>query len=599
MQLATVAATTWPITFAMVLGAMVRSYALYKAERGTKLSTLESLLASQTLGSTALTLSEPSLISLSIILLLAAWAFSPIGGQAVVRSVHLRLFNENTPLELVYFPTPNISELSFGSILTSSSDSATYLATINAVLLSSLYDSSTALIHSNGSSSNNSLYSQYVRTLGSNIAASVTTQKDHWGNPRVPFLHLLANYDASHPEQWVDVPDDQVAPYQSLLGVAIRRIPETVGNATATVGSTYLYLKCSGRWENRTTWVANHNKTSADFSSANTTNPAPGQSRTFKSPLKLPYSDDIIKQPYAINLNYYTNAYRGTLPRPVDGSSLVEGFWGTLVHFAHTTATTCDVHSAVVDVEVRCVKASVDTVVSCRSARVRAAPGQDTASNITMFSDAAGNPDWLYMNRYLENLASVGVTQHPANLGAVAMYLQDPIRGLTNQDGEGEFGMVPGAAAIMGHDGISGPQSIPWDQPFTWSRPGSMYSNATGGRLQSFSAPTYELSGAWLAVYFVSVGVVLLAAVGNIALRWVVRAPDFLGSISALSRDSPYVDSAAAGSSARDGKTQTRLLREKWVRIQDVQPDEANGRIALSDDRSLGSRKLDWARRFE
>jgi hypothetical protein len=41
------------------------------------------------------------------------------------------------------------------------------------------------------------------------------------------------------------------------------------------------------------------------------------------------------------------------------------------------------------------------------------------------------------------------------------------------------------------------------------------------------------------------------------------------------------------------------LLNEKWVRIQDVQPSERVGRIALSDDKALERRKLDRDRLYE
>ena len=52
------------------------------------------------------------------------------------------------------------------------------------------------------------------------------------------------------------------------------------------------------------------------------------------------------------------------------------------------------------------------------------------------------------------------------------------------------------------------------------------------------------------------------------------------------------VDRREGMSSALGGAKQIDLLRDKWVRIQDVQPSMVLGRIALSDDTTLESQLL-------
>jgi len=61
----------------------------------------------------------------------------------------------------------------------------------------------------------------------------------------------------------------------------------------------------------------------------------------------------------------------------------------------------------------------------------------------------------------------------------------------------------------------------------------------------------------------------------------------------------PFVQRPAGVSSALGGAEQMALLNDKWVRIQDVQASRELGRIALSDDRTLGMHTLDRDRLYE
>lgn len=58
----------------------------------------------------------------------------------------------------------------------------------------------------------------------------------------------------------------------------------------------------------------------------------------------------------------------------------------------------------------------------------------------------------------------------------------------------------------------------------------------------------------------------------TMVLRMEIKAPGFLGSVSSLTRDTPLVANQLKSGSALSGPNVERLLKEKWMRIQDVSP---------------------------
>ncbi|KAH7321838.1 hypothetical protein BKA65DRAFT_568710 [Rhexocercosporidium sp. MPI-PUGE-AT-0058] len=84
-NLAKLGATFIPIVFALIIGATLRLVARWKAERGTKLLTLEVLVGSRSLASTlnvTILLRRPGLLNIAI---LGLWMLSPLAGQSSLR----------------------------------------------------------------------------------------------------------------------------------------------------------------------------------------------------------------------------------------------------------------------------------------------------------------------------------------------------------------------------------------------------------------------------------------------------------------------------------------------------------------------------------
>lgn len=202
------------------------------------------LLASRTVGGTLkyLVLSFHLTLTLGLLLLVSLWSFSPLGGQAILRVAELQTTVAIRNQSVTYYPVADIYNASF-SMIQGANYYYSALASVKALVLSSLYDTSTRLIHSNSSAPE---FEETVANLGGPVAAVDAAQQDLWGGVRVPFLHMLEGYNPLQPESWVEIPTDRIPPYQSLIGVTIRGMPQDVpGNTTLYLNSTYHFLQVS------------------------------------------------------------------------------------------------------------------------------------------------------------------------------------------------------------------------------------------------------------------------------------------------------------------------------------------------------------------
>lgn len=96
--------------------------------------------------------------------------------------------------------------------------------------------------------------------------------------------------------------------------------------------------------------------------------------------------------------------------------------------------------------------------------------------------------------------------------------------------------------------------------------------------------PVYAINRTWMQLYFVSVDIMLLAALFALLLRWQCRAPAVLGYASSLIRDSTYFeDYGIYNNSVEDGPEKTRRLGKMMVMVADVHSeDQQAGKIAFA-----------------
>lgn len=118
------------------------------------------------------------------------------------------------------------------------------------------------------------------------------------------------------------------------------------------------------------------------------------------------------------------------------------------------------------------------------------------------------------------------------------------------------------------------------------------------------------IANAWHAIALLLITSLLqLAGLASMVLSAVTRAPNLLGFVSSLTRDSPYVARMVPrGGSMLDGGERARLLGDMRVRLVDTQPEEPVGRIAfvgMEEEEGRGREekedigRLDKRRRYE
>ncbi|KAJ0139794.1 Developmental and secondary metabolism regulator veA [Fusarium oxysporum f. sp. albedinis] len=145
---------------------------------------------------------------------IAVWSLSPLGGQAALRSLRLQQNPTFTEIPATYYLGNNRSKIR-----------------------------------------------EYYR-IGVDVfqGASSKGHRDLWGNVRIAFLELLPGYNGDDPNAWISVPEDEIVPYASLIGLQIRGGSfERPGNSTMTVHFHYQTLSC-GEAFSGSEWVRNGSK---------------------------------------------------------------------------------------------------------------------------------------------------------------------------------------------------------------------------------------------------------------------------------------------------------------------------------------------------
>jgi hypothetical protein len=94
----------------------------------------------------------------------------------------------------------------------------------------------------------------------------------------------------------------------------------------------------------------------------------------------------------------------------------------------------------------------------------------------------------------------------------------------------------------------------------------------------------YAINRAWMAVYFVSVAVMFVAAVFSLVVHSLCRAPPILGFASSLIRDYTYFEDCGVNlHSVEDGPEKSRRLGKMRIMVADVHSGKSEaGKIAFA-----------------
>ncbi|KAF4493862.1 hypothetical protein FAGAP_10004 [Fusarium agapanthi] len=233
LEVLSVASTLWPILFAAVLGPLLKSIALFRAERGSKLGSLEFLLTSQTTASALKNILTMGWIGSWAIGVIAIWSLSPLGGQAALRSFGLQQNPVSTKTPATYYLGDNRSQVfpyyrDGASVFFGASAGTSLISDMRTILSTSFSTQDILVSHANTSSP---YYNDTIADLG--------------------------GYDGEDPHAWVSVPEDEVVPYASLIGLPIRGGSfERPGNSSMTAHFHYQTLSCGNAF-NGSEWVRN------------------------------------------------------------------------------------------------------------------------------------------------------------------------------------------------------------------------------------------------------------------------------------------------------------------------------------------------------
>ncbi|KAM0380492.1 hypothetical protein ACHAPK_001096 [Fusarium culmorum] len=592
------ASTLWPIALAAVLGALVRTVALFRAEQGTELGTLAILLGSQTLINTIKTAFVLRMLSIWTLVLFVLWTFSPLGGQAVLRTIRTTSHISSQEHKISYIPAADIGPpLNYG-LWESSSNRGDQLGRILPMFGAALSAPNALAQASNGSSKR---FDAVIKQLGGVDVASKDANVDLWGNVRVPEITQLSGYNNLDPYNWIKVPSGQLATYESLIGIPIRGIPSnSAGNFTLQISASYIALECSS-WFNTSEWLSripnglrSHRTMNASIVEEKVTKLDRGTSHTY---MDIP--NGISGSNSDFNFSSEDRYSIGPVKR------------GTLVFGTRNNSTICDMSNVYVDVDIKCDRPRAFETMVCQALSVRHSRGHGVSIPSTNMTTNRGTAPGAFISA----LPWLTHSFHPGVKSPFENYLTDPALGMED-DLTGGFGITTEFTrlplkvfaqrlALV----INTAMRVSYYAPAVLSfgninmtemedrMPGIyaiQYKNTTGDF--TTSEERYQVQKIWMAIYIFSLILMGISILVTVSLSLATRAPDFLTSISALTRDSVHIN-VPAGGSTYCGDERATLLKNRRLKIRDVQPDEDIGYVALADDNGHENRGLKAAKK--
>ncbi|KAF5710510.1 hypothetical protein FGLOB1_5449 [Fusarium globosum] len=607
------AATLWPISFAAIIGPFLKTLALFSAERGTSLGSLEFLLTGQTTVSTLKNLFTLRIIRIWTLSIAALWCLSPLGGQAVVRSLGSRINTQtiNVPAVHYFSQVPLMATGGYSSTGfegdTNAFNGGTYTAeTISAfrrTVLAALSASEILLSHANISSPQ---FKIVVEKLGGTPRAVRLGQQDQWRNVRIPFMEYLPDYDDGNPTAWTPVPLNQIVPYSSFMGVPIRGGSlSREGNSSMMLQSRYQILKCGEEFDGGS-WLPSQDSKEKpkvfwhrmDSTSYKTLS---AQQSPLSTHFRLGTYPNMWLDLVNDNLTWpHIHPQRNSL-NPASYLQVVIGSTCQTTLEKETLALrVCNITTSNVDATVNCTRSGDFGDLECRTTQIRRTKEPRFSSNLTDLSD-----DSLALGILFE-MPFTTASYMMWRASSLESFIYDPLTmysetgayftgcftNVSRAHFEGRISTALNtflmatynSTVLTGADGttLSGRNDLWHNTTATWTE---------------FTEKQYTMSAAWFCVSAISTLILLACTIANIVIRQMIVAPDFLESIDGLTRDSPYIkitgDSHYTGSGASAGD---RLLVTKKVKvqIQDVQPDMDLGKIALTTE--VRNSKLDQTR---
>ncbi|KAH8710199.1 hypothetical protein GQ44DRAFT_626784 [Phaeosphaeriaceae sp. PMI808] len=607
--------TLFPIMFAAISGRSMKMIARYLAEKGAKLSTLELLMASQSVWGTIesqFLMRRLTIVGVNLVFL---WSMSPLGGQASLRLLEITTATTQTFTPLRYLSTgPGSTAWSMAG--------GTYV------------ESDGGLTQVEG------LYAAAL--LGSK--QSKEGPEDTWGNVKIPFLDP-SSLSPDHRGIWTNVSDNLRAPeeYFSLVGIPVIGRPLDQ-DGTFNLETSQLTVQCGSFTKSS---VGTDNYTAL-------LNLVPGQIWKNMSIADNPWGGGVIggrKSTFFFQTDLpltnggdgrfasyagFTNISTTGKPYPKRQITYASSFQ-QVVGNTTLNIVNCSLGQVHVETVVKCTKEK------CSAAQIRPSltdlrdehttpfdhfliselalkafpktfgwsrgsnPTEQFIYNTTSFqlvsptTDLGTNPGWVDLSLldpkvFSRRLALLLNTYYQLTIAPTAFLGNIPQSNLSSF-GRDTLPVTDADVYLPKNISTRNTSFEVWFSLFQEKvYKSEVYfigatTNATVGNTHQMFACNF----AWLSLMFAAASTVLVIGIASLILKQKTLGPEMFGSVTSMTYENEFIK-IPEGGSMLDSMERARLLKDVEVSVGDVRGNEDVGHIALAA--GVPVRKLERGRLY-
>ncbi|KAF2476429.1 uncharacterized protein BDR25DRAFT_277535 [Lindgomyces ingoldianus] len=600
--------TIFPIVFAAISGRSMKMIARYLAERGAKLSTLELLMASQSVWGTVesqLLMRRLTVVGANLLFL---WSMSPLGGQASLRLLQKSPSSNFTVAPLRY--------LSTGPAGTAWAMSTTY-------------------VESNGK------LTQVTPLYTAALLAPDTIKQgpeDTWGNVKIPRLDL-ANTSRPDSQGWINLPSNlsSAEDYYSLVGIPIVGRPRDQ-DSIFRIETTHFTTQCEPFKKMKI--AADKNFTEIEqiapgqiWQNMSTENNPLGQFRTFflQTDIPLTQGDDGRLDAFFGFVNDSKVSHPFQKRKITYASNYITSSEDSFLNIAN-----CSLAQIHTETEIQCAKAQCfakRTRISLSDQRPAEFTGFDHSLIAELFLKAFPSTfDWVRgstpTEQFLFNTSAFPFVSPTTNLESNPAWMDLSLLSaetfsrrlslLLNTFYQLTIAPNSYLGDLPANFSLYGPDTIPradmnvylpsnlsasnttfskWWATFenTALPSGISFIGATTNATLSTTQEMYVCNFAWLALLLTAAGVIFLTGAASLVLKRKTLGPELFGFVTSMTYENPYVK-VPEGGSMLDAMERARLLKDVELFVADVQGDRDVGHIALAAGVPL--RKLERGRLY-
>jgi len=623
--------TMFPIVFAAISGRSMKMIARYLAEKGTKISTLELLMASQSVWGTIESQFLMQRLTLVGVNLMFLWALSPFGGQASLRLMTRENRDISTNAKLRYLTTgPGGAMWGLSTTYSGSGRYADAGALYTAALLAPI--------------------------------DTTNGPRDPWGNVKIPNLEYISKDSsvAADDNGWIVVPSIQEPElYSSLVGLPVVGLP-LAHKSNFTIESTYLVVDCSRFNQTPYPGINSTNRARTDFvkldqlvpgqlwlnkSETNPFEPILGRKTSFfiDTNLGSPWSEeDSMYEALLGRLDGFIGNINHTRLTNSEAQALRELTY-TSLYATSTDDSTFGLNIARCKLSQKHVETMVIcNGIQCAASKIRNSLTDTRPAAFTAFEhgvimrgfaeqfplavdfSAGSSPS----ERYLANSSSYPFIQRAGQLTEDIIYsnlsLVEPEKfsrrlssilntyyQLTIQP-TGYFGSLPGNLTLYGPDTLPVNDvnvylpsnfSATKNSFFDWwpafdkivQTSESPFIGATTEATVTVVEEKFVCNFAWLVMLMISSTTIFVVGGAAWILKQRTLGPEMFGSVASMTYENPWIK-IPRGGTTMDAIERARMLKDIDFQVGDVRGEDDVGHIALAAGVPL--RKLERGRLY-